>query len=789
MRITLCTLIAAAVLFAGTPWEMPALAGDTGYWRLLDCFNKTLEDPNSGYTSTAEFKRGYIAISESGEHPMRGELSWGIGPPDDKLIGGATVPFWAGYFYSGKYNSYGYIFYGFASAPVMQPSWWENSYEAPTYFDTSNSLGQGYRQFPDKSITIPRPPGNAKYMYIGAGAVGQHSVQGFYFMVYEWVEGSPDEPPGAKVKAPCEEAMAFYGVNQLQGLYTGKGSQKFTRDELANQMVEALRRYYNDGNAISDGTKPVHNSGETIAEIPTLVTDPLEIPAPITDALEMARTFDTTGLPTGNEASLHSLVADYAAKQRATQPDYRLTPGDVFYLSLQANRGNIRDALCTCHCALDRNDPANEKLVSNYLCDLRNPEGYTDGEWTFTTESGTRQTINPRSKALGLDQQGVWYHFYGMAALEFADGHNIAPFFATQAAVYAKLNKTKTAKVQRRGLKLTEIGGVLSDFAIALEDATRSSYGAVPDPDKQCINYAGVLAGVKLRALLAKLQSAKVYPDPLRTQQFDHSGPISGEAYEMMFDFRSPLSVKITGTGGEEFSFDQTSKTFAGNTPCVFFLVNPEPDGTWGLTIAPQFKVASMSFTATAAGPGQVAQYNMRTGETRGREFALTPAQVIKADSLSAIAGNATETAVSSSADSIADWKTYPVGSVELHAPPNWEYTAETGEDYPSWTYSEQGNPVAGVMLIENDTPAQAVINGLQLQVTPGQPTQIAGLSAASWSGSWQAGAATVWLYSLLQPLANGHRVHILVVNTVGRETEMAATCASILKQLRIRQQ
>jgi hypothetical protein len=420
---------------------------------------------------------------------------------------------------------------------------------------------------------------------------------------------------------------------------------------------------------------------------------------------------------------------------------------------------------------------------------VRDPQGYTDGDWSYTTEKGSTRTLNPR-RDLASDEQGVWYHFYGMAALEFTDKHNYAPFFATQEAVFAKLNQTKTDKVRRRGLKLTEIGGALADLAIALEDASRSAYGGVPDPDKQCLNYAGVIAARMLRAKLEALSSMSTYPRKPSPPQFDHMEQLGGQKYEQVYDFRSPLAVKITGTGGEVFTFDQQQKVFDGNTPCVFCLVNPEPDGTWGLTIAPQFKVASVEFTATAAGNGQVAQYNSQTGETKAQEFTLTSGQLIDPAKLGIIPSSAAQDpATKSSANGATDWKLYTVGSVELYAPPNWEYTAETAQDYASWTYSEQGSPVAGVMLIENDSPAQAVIDGLKLQVTPGAPQDLGGLPAATWSGSWQGGAASVRLYSLLQPLSNGHRIHVLVVNTAGRESEFAATCAGILKQLRLRAQ
>ena len=489
-----------------------------------------------------------------------------------------------------------------------------------------------------------------------------HGQPGFRY-IYQWVQaeenndGSASHKSNGKVepedlrKLFCDEALGYYSLEQVEGLYSGKGKKtlNFSREDICKMFSNALLRYAKEaykegkeGNNLKDGTRlptkltPLPDLGPLGSLIPIVGPFLPYVPIPTPDALNIAQTFDTTGLPTGNEKSLHTAIRNLAKKKRFKDPKARLTPEDIFYLSLKINKGNVRDALCTCHSALHRGTPGNKKIVDNYLAYLRNKGGYSTLPYEYTTKNGTKITKIP-SKAVGTDEQGVWYHLFGIAALEFTDGHNFAPFFAVQTASYIKLPPIKTEKVRKMGFHKTNIGGILADFAIGLEDSSRVAYGAIPDPDKFCINFTGIAVGVRLKQALIpflKEQEKRCVEkrglariDDFTSTKTSGSGAFS-RAKELEF-FRSPLSLRIEGSKGEVFTFDQRKKRFGGNTLQVFFLITPEEDDTWGLTIAPFFKVANISYQAVASGKAIIAVYDIQTKKTRWDQFKVQAGQHI----------------------------------------------------------------------------------------------------------------------------------------------------------------
>ena len=610
-----CTLIAPS-----------AIHGQDGYWRWVNTLHDTIQGPAKNYTGGAKIVDGGITLWESGEdYSLRGHLQW-TWPSAKKLIVGDAIPYKYSYRKSGDTeSSYGHLFYGFSGSQVYNREWLTRGASRnwaidPSVVDGSVVLRNGRRS---GEFKVPAKPQDSTYMYVVAGAVGYAKVQGFHIRLYEWIDGSVDQDLVRTTHVPCAEALGFYGVNELKGYYSGKGSLNYTRDDIANMFAKALLQYAKQGNPLADGTRTVKSSGEDVAGIPL----------PITDALDLARTFDTTGMPTGNENQLHTAIRALAESKRAKDPTARLTPGDVFYLSLRANRGNVRDALCTCHAALDRSTAANATLIKGYLVKLRNEEGYSDQPFEYTTERGTKRTTIPR-KNMGRDEQGVWYHLFGMAAVEFTDGHNIAPFFATQSAVYARLPYTKTAKVQQRGFPSTGIGGQLGDFAIALEDASRHAGGSVPDPDKYCINYSGIAAGARLKRELRPYleQQRRLELEARESGQLDPTSQTIRPYGNLtsIVDYRSPLSLRIEGSNGELFTFDQTTKRFGGNSPNVFILVNPDADGSWGLTVAPRFEVAKSTFTAVESAKVAISIYDHQTKTTRWEQIDVRRGQVIE---------------------------------------------------------------------------------------------------------------------------------------------------------------
>lgn len=369
----------------------------------------------------------------------------------------------------------------------------------------------------------------------------------------------------------CDEARRFYPPAVLEGYYTGTGSLRFTREALVQQMLDALDRYQTEGGKAEAGVGAV-------------------------DSAFIAASLATGAMPSGREQSLHEAAQQYGRSQGGL----RLKPGDLFYLALKQCGGNVQQALLTCHAALYRKRPENGRFIDTWCEQLRNPEGYSATHRIIA--NGKPST--PRL-ASGSDEQGVWYHFFGMAALEFSDQNGLAPFQLVRQAA-EEFDKTgAAATLKRDGFPVGQIGGQLSNYAVALENAIRNNMASAPDPDKQCINYSGIAAG---KALVDRLSHWRPpAPTPSPATGGDVLAP-SGVAY-----FRSPLSFTVRGKHGEEISFDQREKRFTTNTPAAIVEPFAEKDGTWGMLFTPLFEVTQLEYVATRNAPVTVAFYSYGT--------------------------------------------------------------------------------------------------------------------------------------------------------------------------------
>jgi hypothetical protein len=379
---------------------------------------------------------------------------------------------------------------------------------------------------------------------------------------------------------PCKEALNFYTSDDLNGYYTGQQSLNYTRDQLVAELMGGLDDYVRDGGKPVDGVR--------------------SFDAPMT-----AATLATGAMPTGNEDTLRQMVRDRAANGQ------KLTPKELFYLSLKATNGNVRSALLTCHAVLYRGQKQNGQFIADNLVPLRNPAGYSD---KTQIPVGNKKTNTPRL-AVGNDQQGVWYHLFGMTALELTDQNGLAPF------VVSRLGKNLVQGEYWNALlgesyPRSDIGGKLSDYAVKVENDIRVSNQAPADPDKQCINYTGIAAGSALAARLNVLKfksSVPVAPGSLR--------PTTA------FMLRSPVSLVIKGVNGEQFAFNQASKQFSGTTADVIFDLAEEPDGTWALAAIPLFPVKQAVLTGSAAGEVTFATYSFEQAEALTYQFPVKAGQ------------------------------------------------------------------------------------------------------------------------------------------------------------------
>ena len=265
---------------------------------------------------------------------------------------------------------------------------------------------------------------------------------------------------------PCPEADFFYDGETLYNFYTGKPSLAQDRASLISDFkAMAVQWELETGKETTLGSSPI-------------------------DAPFIAQSFDSGALPTGQEAALHQCARDMAATKKA-----RLSPAEFFYCALKVSDGNIDKALITAHAGLYR-DPkqTNARLIADYLEPIRKAEAYSDQRTikVWNAQKGVYQEVSAKETA-SYDQQGAWYHLFGMMALEMADRQSLVPFIAVQKAV--EKYKPTHATALAGGFPESPDCGALSNYAVALENQVRSNMRRAPDPDKQCVNYNGCAAG------------------------------------------------------------------------------------------------------------------------------------------------------------------------------------------------------------------------------------------------------------------------------------------------------
>lgn len=385
----------------------------------------------------------------------------------------------------------------------------------------------------------------------------------------------------------CREAGFFYDEATLEAFYTGAPSLTMERQALIDGFVQVLRDYRAAGGTPTAGVK--HR-----------------------DTMTIAQSFDSGALPTGREATIQE-----RAREQATRMGRGLTPPELFAIALQATGGNVREALVASHAATYRDGAkTNEAFIRDRLAPLRDARGYSSEravrvwnvqrkEWQFVSAAETASA----------DQQGVWYHLYGMAALEFADRHSYTPFWLIQQG--AEIYKPDHAlPLKERGVPSSGLCGKLSDYAISLENQVRTGMRRAPDPDKQCINYTGAAIGWALARELEAPGSVPV-DKPVPTAP---PGKPTGS-----YLVKSPLSIELQGVNGEVLGFDQHTQRFHGNTPNAIVDFDDEADGTVAVVISPLFEVREVLLTGTADGPAQFGAAHLEDAFTRVWEIPVTP--------------------------------------------------------------------------------------------------------------------------------------------------------------------
>jgi hypothetical protein len=437
------------------------------------------------------------------------------------------------------------------------------------------------------SVNGERKPIDVPELSLGQPAGGEYAVR---VVADDGRGGLAESELRFKVfqKTWCDEAGYFYDEATLQAFYTGAASLTLERQTLIDGFVQALRDFRAGG-------------GSPVAGVQNR------------DTLTIAQSFDSGALPTGREAAIQR-----TATARAAALGRGLTPPELFAIALTETGGNVREALVASHAATYRDGPAvNATFIKDHLMPLRDARGYSQEravkvwneqrkEWQFVAAAETASA----------DQQGVWYHLYGMAALEFADRHSYTPFWLIrQGAEHYKPQHALPLK--ERGVPSSSLCGQLSNYAIALENQVRSGMRRAPDPDKQCINYTGAAIGAALARELGLPTTATATPVPAPKTA---PGAPTGS-----YLVKSPLSMELSGVNGEQVGFDQLTQRFYGNTPLAVLDFDEEPDGTMAVVISPLFEVRELTLTGTAAGPAQFGAADLDAEFSRVWELPVTP--------------------------------------------------------------------------------------------------------------------------------------------------------------------
>lgn len=437
-----------------------------------------------------------------------------------------------------------------------------------------------------------------------------------YDRIYEW---TAEDFTGY---TPCPDAGVFYDKSTLQKIYKGgKGDALiYSREQIVAMFDKAVKDYEKDGG--------------------TLVESDANVEAPF-----LAAKFIMGSDPTGKEGALRSKAA-----QMHEATGKRLTPGDLFLCALRVCDGNVRDALVTCHACTYRS-PEGNAFVAGHLAPLRNAEAYNPTDALVPNVKDKSQPFTYQG-ALGSDQTGLWYHLYGIAAVEYQDECGIASYsgirlFAdalgdenTYTGWAAQGVANLLGVSQFEGLKHYnpkdlpgDVGTRLVQFAIGLEENFRSRQRRPADPEKQCINFTGAAVGRELRRLARPkrgledfhIESDTVplspYYDPYKDAYVEILKGDFGKPKMTTVSSFSPVTLRLFGDKGQRFVLDQSRMQLSGNTLGVLSTPFSEVDGTWGSVTTALFPVTRIEFEVVRDGKITVAGYDHASKKQFYRTF------------------------------------------------------------------------------------------------------------------------------------------------------------------------
>lgn len=633
-----CAVVTSCVLAVAVPAAAQTTAGASGYWQFADTFVDKRGDVNAVSSETTAVD-GAIRVRRDYRHSVEGpstyELAcrwtWRTPHGMDVLVPGetieasmtltdASVPEQVSGWQHGYSGGYGSI------CLTVGEARYPSHVATPTARNLLN-FSVGLKGTATQAGTAPVPPGPAH----GSGVIAIRATCGAAFeRVYEWRAGQRPPAPAARAiqptpprpaQIPCDEARLFYDDATLEQIYRGGSavpSMVFSRLEIVAQFEQAVEEFRRGGGVA--------------------VASDLSVEAPF-----MAARFVNSAMPTGREGRLKELVSAMHSAKGA-----RLTPGDLFLCALRACNGDVRDALVTCHATLYRAGD-NKAFVDRHLVPLTRPDAFNSVDRVVPN---AKNPLQPFTYRVALDdQQGHWYHLFGMAAVEYQDQVGVVPFSGIRLAAEALADETSYVGSAARfvgdlfGVHSFEgvlhydpkqlpgnLGTQLSRYAIGLENNFRSRQRRAPDPEKQCYNFAGIAVARSLRLLVRPPRDTVLGTDlESDTMPLSPAFDPYKDGYEDILrgEFGKPkmvtlggfcaATIRLLGEHGEQFTLDQEARRLRGNTLGVVAAPIPEVDGSWGCLASALFPVAAIEVELVRDGEVRLAAYDHATGRTLER--------------------------------------------------------------------------------------------------------------------------------------------------------------------------
>lgn len=449
------------------------------------------------------------------------------------------------------------------------------------------------------------------------GVSGSASALAFFLYSYGGVAES-------RKIALCEEALSFFTQEKMEKAGYGTGTERLdsgirrAESDLKDDFQKALDLYKQNHGEVYTTRNAYGSVGAATWLATTQGMDP---------AINEHYVFYRGIAEQGTEPALRDAIVNFhAEKNKGQTSEYKLTPGDVFFLALQQRQGNATEAMLLAHNTLRnlaRGDARPDQPLVKLTGVAQQPE-FVD-KYLDTLRDSFRQG--------GRDNAGPWYHLFGTAyfAMENQGDYGAAmtllplnPLVTGQAYV---LKGFVSWALTEGGWKSSE-QDLWSAVANWFEQYVRESdaEGRTPDPEKFCFNVWGGKIGSNLMGQLpvrsASESAAKALPPGTPLPALPGPAPLEPGIASGTHAIGSGSPVIVTWQSTEyRMTVDQTTGASEGYFPVVLAPL-PEPDGTYALAwVDTGSEPYDLTFQAVRDGTLHLLEYSGARGQAASYEI------------------------------------------------------------------------------------------------------------------------------------------------------------------------